>query len=413
MVLELLQNSPPVKVPPALSLSDDDAQTMQIKSTPVRQKSDVQNYRAGDKIVFNIPSDFCDFRESYVVLSAVIDNPGAGSTYDRFSMPFGSIIQRARVYMGSTLVEDIEQYGVLRAIWRNAKPNDSINNTLEGSTVAATRAAQSIVSRQYIFKLEMQSLETVLPLHKSSMPFRIELTLGQNDAVLESDGANPSYLVDNAYYHYRVMQVPDDYDSLLDQKISSGSFIVPFRTYENFVWSNLSGASAQIEIPSKFKSCNRFYGVMRTLADTTDLTVDGKFVTFNPNDVDLLALKVGQRIFPSDKYELSLDGNKFELLEVFIDTTDNRYHGRFRYGDILGAATWATTSLVMPFDLRDDPSVDENLYGNGIDTQSSGSSMILQITLGGAPGSTQEVNTFTEYEAAMQFMSGGKVKVVM
>jgi hypothetical protein len=207
------------------------------------------------------------------------------------------------------------------------------------------------------------------------------------------------------------MDVPDSYDQLLDSKIASGNFIIPFRSWANFDWSQLSGGSAQIEIPSRFKSCNRFYAIQRTLADTLDLTVDGKFVTFNNNDIDLLALKVNQKIYPSDKYELSLDGNKYELLEAFVDATDNRYHGRFRFGDILGAASWSTTSLVMPFDLRDDASVDEDLYGNGIDTASSGSSMVLQITLGGAPAATQQVNTYTEYEVGMKIAASGKVDI--
>ena len=101
----------------------------------------------------------------------------------------------------------------------------------------------------------------------------------------------------------------------------------------------------------------------------------------------------------------------YEIGVFVIDTTENSYHGRFRFGDILRAASWATDKLVMPFDLRDDASVDENLFGNGIDTASSGSSMVLQITLGAAPASTQQVNTYTEYEVGMKIAPSGKVDI--
>lgn len=410
MVLELLNNAPATKVPPALSLSDDAALGMEIKSTPVKQKSDVATYRENDKIIFNIPSDFADFREAYITFTAIIDAAGAGSSYDRFSDPIGSIIRRLRTMVGSKSAEDIENYGVLRGICRLAKPSAIVNNLEEGSTANATRATQSIASRQYQLKLEVQSLEKVLPLHKSSMPFRVELTLGSVDSVLESDGTNPTYLVSNAFIHYRTLTVPDSYDSLLDQKIASGGLVIPYRSWNNFVWSNLSGASAQIEIPSKYTSCNRQFAVMRNLADVADLTVTDKFLNFNPNDIDQLALKVGQRIFPNDKYDLAYDAFKYELLHAFTDVTNNRYHGRFRYGDILAAGTWQQNTI-LSFDLRDDASVDEDLYGNGIDTASSGSSMTLQITLGGAPASAQEVQVFTEYEAAMQFMPGGRINI--
>jgi len=411
MVLELLQNAPAVKVPPALSLANDSALGIDIKSTPVRQKSTVESYLPGEKIIINLPSDFVDFRDFYLTMFAQITTPGAGSTYDRFSMPFGSIVEKIECFFGSTKVVSIENYGLLRAIWRAAKPSAVTNNLDEGSSTPATRAAQSVAGRQYIFRPEIQLLEEVLPLHKSSMPFRIELTLGDVNSVLESDGTNPVFTVSQVYAHYRTMVVPDSYDALLDAKIASGSFLIPFRSWSEYNDTTLSGNSVTIQIGSaRFKSVNRLLAVMRGLADSQDLTVDGKMNTFNANGLSTLSLKVGQRIFPPDFYDLNIDTNFYELMQVFVNTTNNRYHGRDRFGDILGAATWSTGSTVMPFDLRDDQGVDEDLYGNGIDTSSGNNILLLRINLGGAPAATQKTSTYTEYEAVLKWCSGGKVE---
>ena len=417
MVLELLDKQTGTKVPPALSLSseNDPSIGMQIISTPVRQKSDVAQYRAGNRIRITIPSDFVDFREAYVSFTAYIDTPGAASTYDRFCMPIRSIIQRFKVGFGSgnLSLEDIDNYGLLASYaFRSNKPSAIIYNYEEGNPTAATRAAQSIASRQYQFKPEMEFLEEVIPLHKAGMPLQLELTLADVNRCLESDGANPAYLVENVYFHYNVVQVPDSYDEMLDQKIASGGLIIPYRTWFSFMFANLVGNSAQIEVPARYKSVNRTVAYMRSAADEIDLTVDGKFTENNTNDVDQAWLKIGQRTFPAEKYDFSYDAFKYEALHRHTDLFNNRYKGRERFGDVLCAASWSNTFFGIPFDLRDDPSVDEDLFQNGVDTLTSGTATTLGIVMGAPPASAQNVYTFSQHEAALQFLPGNKVKIV-
>jgi len=197
--------------------------SIKINRVPVRIQSDTASYNLNGNVQFTLPNDFCDLRNSYLTFFAQVT--ANGGTYVRFSYPIQCMFTRARIFLGSDLLEDIQDHGVLQGMFTLASEHASVTNiTLPGSYTDATRATQSAAGRNYTVHMRLESLQRVWPLHKLRLPLRIVLTIGPGTDFLEYDGAAPTAGItfNNAYFNYHSLQVPDEVDEMLKAQIAAG-----------------------------------------------------------------------------------------------------------------------------------------------------------------------------------------------
>lgn len=410
------------KIPPALSLASDPENLAQMARQGIRQKSDVQTYQENDKMIFNIPAGMVDFRDSYIKFFFIGALTGAAATVS-YSYPMPTIFERLRIFLGSRLIEDIDNYAVLAAMMHLSKPAASLNDQSKGSDVVGTRQTETIAGRSFDFRLEVEALEKIWPLHKISVPMRIELTLNSNAQFLECNVNNEgTYTVSQAFFHYHFLDVTDSYDNALTQKIEEGRLVIPFRSFHNYDNTNLTGASYAQEMPFRFLAINRIIHGMRVTADILDQTINDKYVgIWEQNDVDTVSIRINNKTYPSDKMDLSQDPTKLELQRWFADLWNEKFHCNFRNEDMIAAINWGATAgtrtTFISFDVRNNnaDSIDggPNLWGNGINTAQSGSTTILQLQLGAVPpGGQNTVESHCQYEVFVKIKPAGAIEVV-
>jgi len=406
-------------IPPALSLNGNPSNMAPMRRQGVRQKSDVQTYTENSKIIINIPAGWVDFRDAFLQFYAIV-TPGGAATYSSFSYPIHTMFERVRVYLGSKLLEDIDNYAVLAAMFHMAKPAGSNLDLSKGNQDDVARNVESIAGRSYSIRLDIESLEKIYPLHKISVPMRFELTVNSNDQFLETDDPASSFAVSQVYFHYHILQVSDAYDSAVQSKIDSGQYVIPMRSYHNYDNTNLTGASYNQELPFRYMSMNRILIGQRFTAEILNQTLRNKYFNrWKQNGIDTLSIRINNTTYPSDKYDLSQDPNKYQLFKAFCDTMNERYHCNFRFDDIIAAFQWGSTTpgaqkFFIAFDIRNnnaDMLGETTLWGNGINTSNSGSTTILQLQLTGAPAQQTTVESFCQFEVFLKINPGGSVEI--
>lgn len=403
-------------VVPSDLLQGNPVDSIKINRVPVRVQSDTQSYTNNQTIQFTLPNDFCDLRNSYLTFfaQAVLN----GGTFIRFVYPIGCIFNRARIYLGSTLIEDIQDWGVLQGMFTLASEFASVTNvTLPGSYTDATRATQTNAGRQYMFHLRLESLQRAWPLHKIKLPLRIMLTLGAGPDVLEYDGAAPvaGIQFNNAYFNYHSIQVPQEVDSMLDAAIAAGSAKIRVHTFENYQTVVPTSSSSTIMLPFKHKTVNALFCLFRPNASVNSAAVVGKFTDIYAGSQVLINAfaKVGNTVYPADRYDMAQGGTTglgyLQLQLPFANLMYNDFRAHDRQLDTFMSQT-AANRIVVPIDLRRDNSPNASLWDNGIDTSGSASSSQFGLTFQAAPGDLS-VDVFCKYEAVITILPGGNVMV--
>lgn len=392
--------------------------SVEIKRVPVRVQSDNASYGAGQNVQITLPPDFCDFRNSYLTFYA--QSTANGGTYIRFPYPISCIFNRMRIYLGSQLIEDIQDANVLRGMFVLASEYNGITQVnQEGSTTAATRASDTAGGRTYVVHSRFESLMRVWPLHKIRLPFRIMLTIESNlAAIMEYDGSAPTAGIafNNCFFNYHSLQVPDAVDAMLDAAISAGQAVIRFHSWENYNASLSSAASSSLMLPYKKKWQNACMALYRPTADVTDATKADKFNNdFTGSQVLTQAyLKVGTQIYPADKYDFSLNGTGtawgYVITQIpFNSILNDHYHAFDRQQDTYMAQA-PVTRVCVPFDLRRDNTPGVQLWQNGINTEDSANSSTLGLTFTSAPGALT-VDVFAKYEVVVKILPGGSVTI--
>jgi len=397
-------------IPENLNLANPGNQ-IRIIRTPVRQPSDVQSYTVNDKIIFNFPGNMSDFRHSYMTFFA--QATANGGTYVRFVYPIQSCFMRARIYVGSQIWEDIDDFNVLCGMFELAKPYAAVNNLAnEGTYDNTQRAADTAAGRVYQIRPRLQGLERVIPLNKIGSPLRLELTIDQTVRILEYDGSTPSGITFNqCFWNYHVLEVPDQYDSLLNDKINGGGFEISIHTWANQSNTSIAGNGGTMEIPFKYRNLTRIIAGYRLQSIVDSPTTNYKYMNqFLQRSISLSAAKINNKIYPSDKYDLALAQSYRQVNEVFNSLMESRFHSLMRAEDTF-AGQDNTNRFILAFDIRKDNSAGDNLYDNGLDTSGSGSSLTLQLQFASSLAGNITVDAYGEYECCLKILPGGKVQI--
>ena len=308
------------------------------------------NYGLGDTIILNLPTRnnlVLASTESYLKFNVAITSKAATNAFRWDSCGAHGLIQRIRVFHGSNLLQDIDNYGLLvKMLFDLQQPTDAIfgkQNMLSGTradTVLTTSAAAYVqnaslpvynvnageriggdqtaltangatVSDTYCLNLvslvgSLSSSNYVPLFAMTSAPLRVEIqlvdTFYKACSDLASTGAadSASIAISNCEYIANFIELGDQamsviYGSLEGQPLQ---YVVPdFRNYQfSFALANGSATQVAMPIPAKFSSLKT---IMVTTRDKGTGSAGG-FYPFSSVKAGLTdyQFRVGSQIMP-------------------------------------------------------------------------------------------------------------------
>jgi hypothetical protein len=407
----------PSVIPKDLIGTDAPLNSVPIKRVPVSQLSDQNTYSPGAQVIFTFPADMCDFRQAYISFFA--QATGGGGTYLRFSYPISTMFNRLRVELGSQVLVDIQDYNVLRGIFVLAENKNAVDNvTQEGSTVDATRAAETIAGRLYCVRTDkLDLLNRVWPLNRIRLPLRIVLTIEPSYAnFMEYDGTGPTaFTFSNANFNFHSLQCPQVVYDMIDASIASGRSQIKAHGWDNYATPVATASTQSIMLPFKYKYLNSLLAVYRLQSASASPTQVGKFVNiFNASATESsLYAKIGNTIYPQNRYDLSAGSSTNQgvtlLQPPFAAIMEDEFHANI-WGENMYMAAAPLSRVVVPFNLYGDPEETDDIFRNGVDTASSATSSLLNLTFWGASGALN-VDVFAKYEQVITILPNGNVNI--
>jgi hypothetical protein len=338
--------------------------------------------------VFLEGGDALDFRNSFVYFNT-IGVAGTGGTYAAFQPCIASVFSRCRVLIGSTVVHDILNFGLVFtnylmsqkvAAWTN-----TLNIQMSTSDSLATRTTNfASTTKAYTVDIGLLAdfLKQVVPVMFLGQQIHIELTLADPLSALVSDQTGPSYSLSNIQFHYRKLTLSESYKNMLKQKITSGGLDLICSNLQNYS-AIVQAGTAQIQniIPFKY---SRFTGLMciaRNVSDLSSQTVDAKnnniyqnYSVFNRHRV-----KINNNYFPNDSVYGTVQCYQ-NLLEFFdIPDKEDTYIG----------VNWAASpgSFSLELSLSQNPITvapkDEHKYLSGQEINMSSSNLVHECVTTG------------------------------
>ena len=303
-------------------------------------------YTAGQTIIVNIPTrnNLCLIgSESTLKFSLTATNSaGAATTYVRLDRAGANgMIQRLRLYSGSNLLEDVDNYGLLMAnLISLQKSNANVRgkyNVSNGTraddvvvcpTTAAT-GANATFGRSYIcpggellstaavaadgittarfYSISLLSIlgtlgSQYIPLFAmTSSPLRLEIQLVDSaNKFICSDKALAGFTINNVEYIASFLELSDSSMEVINSSLGGQplQYVVP--SFRNYVYTSyLPSGGAQINVPiaAKFSSLKSLFGIMRDDAKTKNATFfplsSGHFGLSSYN------LRIGSKIIPA------------------------------------------------------------------------------------------------------------------
>ena len=269
--------------------------------TQIQPQSGTGTYVPGDTITINIPTraNTCLVpSESYLRGSLNLSCGTADATAASFeSAGVHGIIQRIRVFHGSNLLEDIDNYAQLAKILYdfqasddtvkgrfavtsgtnpqyNVTTGDTVRSVNRGANTAVTFASATVVP----FAINLISLvgslagEKYLPLWEmTAAPLRVEMVLKSSlvTALMSLAAAttvSQTFSVTGVNYCGEFMELPDSAVAAIKAGSSSPmQMVLPsYRSYTNSAAITTAGTQVSFPIPAKFSSLKNIFVASRT-----------------------------------------------------------------------------------------------------------------------------------------------------
>jgi hypothetical protein len=244
--------------------------------------SNAYNYQ-NNIIRFRFNAGMLDLRDSMWEFNATCS--ATGGTFCRFSQGISCIVQRIVLKIGSNTMIDTINANLLYSLFNLSQDPAYLTTTatlLEGYGNATSRNTDATnASRYYNLKLGniCELLNIVWPADFISEQITLEIYLENPNRCLESDGTNPTYVVNFNQYHYGVFECTSEYYSLLRNKINTQGIMIPYKAYENFV-STLTAGSTNIQtvLPFKRQCLLAVLYAMRNNANVSNPAINDKFI---------------------------------------------------------------------------------------------------------------------------------------
>ena len=316
-----------------------------------------QTYTDGQTIIVNIPTrnNLCLIGSESTLKFSLAVKPGADANFVRLDRGGANgIFQRLRLYSGSSLLEDIDNYGLLMAdlislqksnasvrgkynISNGTRLEDTVvgNATLIPALYAQNDATSTIIGRSYIAPAGERLLTTTeaavvtsaagsaaraysisllsilgtlgsqyVPLFAmaSAGPLRLELQLVDNaNKFACSDKTLTSFTLTNVEYVASFLELSDSSMEVINNSLGGQPLQYVIPSFRNYVYTNTIGTAVttQINAPvaAKFSSLKSLFANMRKTANVGAQT-------FFPHSsvhhgLSSYNLRVGSKIIPA------------------------------------------------------------------------------------------------------------------
>lgn len=274
--------------------------------TQIQPQGGSGTYNPGDTITINIPTRANTAlvpSESYLRGQFNLIASGASTSSCLESCGWHQFIQRVRVFHGSNLLEDIDNYGQLAKIMYDFQaPEDAVkgrfsittgtNQEYSGLGVAPAALANvrsvnrglatgalAAATTAFPFAINLVSLvgalagEKYLPLWEmTAAPLRVELVLQSSliRAMMVQGGAGLTFTATGINYCGEFLELPDSAVAAIKSGSSSPmQMVLPsYRSYTNSAAINTAGTQVSFPVPAKFSSIKNIFVATRTTAGT-------------------------------------------------------------------------------------------------------------------------------------------------
>jgi hypothetical protein len=273
--------------------------------TQIQPQGGTGNYNPGDTITINIPTRANTAlipSESYLKGNFNLIASGAATSSCLESCGWHQFIQRVRVFHGSNLLEDIDNYGQLAKILYDFQaPEDAVkgrfaittgtNEEYSGVGVAAAALANvrsvnrgratgalAAATTTFPFAINLVSLvgalagEKYLPLWEmTAAPLRVEIVLQSSliRAMMVEGGTGLNFTASSINYCGEFLELPDSAVAAIKAGSSSPMQMV-LPSYRSYTNSAAVPATTQTQvsfpIPAKFSSLKSIFVASRTTA---------------------------------------------------------------------------------------------------------------------------------------------------
>jgi hypothetical protein len=277
--------------------------------TQIQPQGGTGLYNPGDTITINIPTRANTVlipSESYLRGNFNLITVGTASTSSTLeSCGWHNFIQRVRVFHGSNLLEDIDNYGQLAKILYDFQaPEDAVKGRFSitsgtneefsavGTGAAALQNVRSVNRGRALGALATTAGGTVFPFainlislvgalsgasylplfEMTAAPLRVELVLQSSliRAMMVQGGAGLNFTASGINYCGEFLELPDSAIAAIKSGSSSPMQMVQpsYRSYTNSAAITTAGTQVSFPVPAKFSSLKNIFVATRTTAGT-------------------------------------------------------------------------------------------------------------------------------------------------
>ena len=365
------------------------------------------NYYPNQQITIQLPNDYIDLKNHS--LQFTVATNVTGGTYGRFNKDIRSIFKRITVSFGSKIIIDVSNQNLLYNILNDCKDNhwaDTAGKILNGAGDATSRGTDfTNSSRVYavqLYSFKEDLLSKAIPFQKLSVPMYINIYLAAADECIETDGTNPSYIVNNVQLHYSALTPDEGWNQMYNQKVSNGISIC-FRNYENSYFSSLLLAgSTRSSATLNFRSSSLLglVMVMRLASSIQAPAINDKLNRYDFNSLSQFSVRIG-----SFQQPLNQLVNYADMYSMFVET-----FGLSTQAPLAAAVNWNTTNFVACVNLSRHPFMQNRdcILTNGIDTSIS-SAIIADFQFAAPLAANYVLDVFAVSENQIVLNSSGGI----
>lgn len=276
--------------------------------TQIQPQGGTGLYNPGDTITINIPTRANTVlipSESYLRGNFNLITTTASTSSTLESCGWHNFIQRVRVFHGSNLLEDIDNYGQLAKILYDFQaPEDAVKGRFSitsgtneefsavGTGAAALQNVRSVNRGRALGALATTAGGTVFPFainlislvgalsgasylplfEMTAAPLRVELVLQSSliRAMMVQGGAGLNFTASGINYCGEFLELPDSAIAAIKSGSSSPMQMVQpsYRSYTNSASITTAGTQVSFPVPAKFSSLKNIFVATRTTAGT-------------------------------------------------------------------------------------------------------------------------------------------------
>jgi hypothetical protein len=384
-------------------------------------------YNLGETIILNIPTGanlVGSGQDSILKFNVNFRSGAANTTYKLNRSGAYSIIQRMRIFLGSTLLSDIDSYGnLMDLLMTTQQSTDSIagkysimagttinpvNDTLAAGTDEVLQFAIPFVS---IFSWS----QNYIPLFAMSGPLRIELQLLSNirqfihsSSALVDHSTAPK-LITGVELVMNMMEISDSGMNIIKSAIGNSPVQWVVQDYKN----SQSGGTLRttvtqlsIPIPAKYNSLNSLFWTFRHAGNTAGLATfpSNESLTFNLKEY---FVRLGPRTVPT-KPPNSLPEFCTELLRALGSPSDVNHEcnlSAVSYSKVLPDIADIVGAFYLGLDLESYSNTDMTSVYSGYN--SSTEDIIFNPTFNGQANNVDiRIDTYALYDCLISLENG-------